>query len=133
MGGPGSGRHAIPTPLKVLRGTFRPDRDGPRLTASVTPRPRIPAAPRHLSARSRKLWRAVCREYEIDDAGRAVLMVALQAYDRLEQARLIVAREGLLLTGPRGAVRANPALRIERDARAGFLAAVGRLGLEVNA
>lgn len=71
----------------------------------------------------------MCVEYEIDSPGQMVLEVTCAAFDRLEQARLIVAREGLSVTSPRGAIRANPALRIEREARAGFLAAVGRLGL----
>lgn len=133
MGGQGSGRHRLPPSLKVIRGTYRPDRDrSHRLASPAMPRLSIPLAPRHLSLRSRKIWRATCAEFELDAASLAVLRVALEALDRLEQARLILAAQDLVVTTPRGAVRPNPALRIEREARAGFLAAMGRLGLEAS-
>jgi phage terminase small subunit len=133
MGGLGSGRRAIPTLLKVVRGTYRPDWDGPRHMTPVTPRPSVPRAPRHFTARTSKIWRATCKEWELDAAGLAVLRVALEALDRLEQARVIVAREGLVIKTSRGTSRPHPALRVEREARAGFLMAMQRLGLEANA
>jgi hypothetical protein len=75
------------------------------------------------------LWDEIERGGQLDAAGLTVLRVALEALDRLDEARKLVTEEGLTLVSPRGAVRPHPALRVEREARAGFLAALGRLGL----
>ena len=87
--------------------------------------------PSHLGPNGRSFWTAVQSEYEIEDAqGLALLRVAAEALDRLEQARQILAKDGLTQLDRFGVPKQHPMLTTEKDARAGFLAATRALGLE---
>jgi phage terminase small subunit len=68
----------------------------------------------------------------IDEQAAVVLGVALQAYDRMQQARIMIKKEGLIVTSARSGVRhAHPAIGIEATARQQFLAAWRNLGFDV--
>ena len=43
--------------------------------------------PKHLSAESKKLWRSVLADYELEPRHEAILCTALEALDRLRQAQ----------------------------------------------
>lgn len=108
--------------------------DAAKLHGALAPRParpgKVPPAPAHLSRESRRLWRRVVTEWVLDEAAQAVLLVGLEALDRLREAQAIVKRDGVVTVSPRGAVRASPALKVEAQSRAAFLAALKQLGLE---
>jgi len=85
-----------------------------------------PEAPAGLSWRSCRLWAHYAGEQE---AGRlALLEEALRALDRAEQAREIVERDGLVLSGGK-MPHAHPAVRVEHQARAEFVRIWSHLGL----
>ena len=114
----------------VLQGTFRPDRHAQSPNPPVK-RPGSPQTPKGLSAAARGWWRRLLREYAIDDeAGLLLLESALRQFDRAEEARAILAKDGLVLVDRFGQQKAHPAASLERDARAGLLAALRALSLD---
>lgn len=73
--------------------------------------------PEHLGPHGRDLWAAVTAEFIVDDAaGRALLALACEALDRCRQAQKTLRESGLTVTDQRGALKAHPAVAIERDA-----------------
>jgi P27 family predicted phage terminase small subunit len=87
--------------------------------------------PSHLTAEAKRLWAQLIAEYSIDDAaGRVLLQTALESYDRLAEARELLAREGIVVADRFGQAKAHPATAVERDARAQLLAALRALRLE---
>jgi len=88
-------------------------------------------APKHLSAESKKVWKAIVEEYQISDvAGLRILRVALEAFDRSQKCRLSIAKIGLLIKDKFGQLKPHPLLPIERDSRAAFLAGLKALNLD---
>ncbi len=83
--------------------------------------------PKHLSEGARGWWRKVARGWQLDDSGYLILEIALSAYDRLNQARELIAAEGLIQNG-----KPHPALGAEKEARIGLLRAWRQLGLDVE-
>jgi phage terminase small subunit len=68
----------------------------------------------------------VNEQYVLTPDGAAVLRVAAENWDRAQQAREQVTREGLTVEGHR-----NPACDIERQAYSLFLRAMRQLGLDI--
>jgi P27 family predicted phage terminase small subunit len=89
-------------------------------------------APKHLSPSSRKLWAEILDRYELEAHHLAVLTKTLEARDRSEAARAVIERDGVLTTSRLGEVKAHPAIAIERDSRAAFLAGIKQLGLDLD-
>jgi hypothetical protein len=65
--------------------------------------------------------------WNLDDAGKFILAVALEAFDRMRGAQRTIRREGLVVKG-----KAHPATVIERDARLAMLRALRQLNLDVE-
>ena len=89
-------------------------------------------APRNLSREARQLHAELAQEYAIHDAaGRRLLLTACECLDRMRRAQKLIKRHGELLTA-RDGLKANPAVAIERDARAQMLACLKQLNLDVE-
>lgn len=88
-----------------------------------------PAAPEHLSAESRKLWRELTHEYELEPHEHKTLRLALEALDRATQARKALRRKGLTYDDRFGQPHARPEVAIERDSRAAFVRMMKELAL----
>jgi hypothetical protein len=72
--------------------------------------------------------------YAITDVGGIELLcLAAQAIDRAERCRTIVDRDGELITGASGAMRAHPLIREELHARAFAARCIDRLGINKEA
>lgn len=86
--------------------------------------------PAHLSEMSKEIWREIAPTRARSRGRRVLLTAALEALDRANEARDIVAAEGMVAKeeGSKMA-HVHPALRIEKDARAQFLAAWRDLNL----
>jgi hypothetical protein len=72
------------------------------------------------------------KEYGITDSGgKAILEAGLMAYDRAEQSRKQIDKDGLMILCAKGGFQKHPLLQTERDNRALWLAALRQLNLDV--
>lgn len=85
-------------------------------------------APRHLSAEMKAFWAEIMAEYELEVDARLILRAACENWDRAQQAREQIAKDGLLLDG-----RRHPAVDVEKQAYSLYLRAMRQLGLDVVA
>jgi phage terminase small subunit len=83
-------------------------------------------APAHLSTEMRRFWRSVNSEYELEDDALLILKTGCEAYDRAQQARVLIASDGLILNG-----RRHPAIDVEAQAQSLFLRSMRQLALDV--
>jgi phage terminase small subunit len=88
-----------------------------------------PRPPRHLSLAARKWWSCVLASYQIEDHLIPTLTAAAEAWDRKEQAREVLAKEGLTVEC-RDGTKTHPCVAVERDSRLAFLRAVRELRLD---
>jgi P27 family predicted phage terminase small subunit len=88
----------------------------------------LPEPPAHLSQSASEFWRTTVAGFELQAHHLRLLQLACEAWDRCEQAREVLSREGLTARGERGAVKAHPAVGVERDSRL----AVARLLRELD-
>lgn len=91
-----------------------------------------PKPPAHLSKSTKVWWRSVVGEYELEPHHLRLLQAACEAWDRLQEARELLFRDGLVVEGREGGMRPHPAVAIERDCRTGFARLVRELDLDVE-
>lgn len=89
-----------------------------------------PKPPKHLAAPTRKWFASVVAEYTLDAHHLHLLTLAGEALDRGEQARRILALEGLTYIDRLGNPKARPEVGIERDSRIAFARLLRELGLD---
>lgn len=85
--------------------------------------------PEHLSERAAAFWRGVHADYELTPTQTELLLRALEAGDRADQARAVVAREGIVVPG-RDGPKAHPAVNVEVVNRRAQTALLTQLGLD---
>ncbi len=90
-------------------------------------------APRHLSTRIARWWQSVVSSYELEDHHPHLLTTACEFWDRKQEARKIVEKEGILLQDRFGQAREHPAVKIERDSGLMFAKLLRELALDVDA
>ena len=89
--------------------------------------------PKHLKRDGRKLWRELVEEYSITDAaGLALVTTAAECLDRMRAAQVAIEQHGEVVTDRYGQVKVNPAATLEKDSRAGMLAALKALNLDLE-
>jgi P27 family predicted phage terminase small subunit len=96
------------------------------------PEPLPAPAPEHLSPAMRKWWTTVTHTFVLEHHHLLLLEAACDAWDRTVQARETLRREGLSVPTGTGGTKKNPAVDIERDARAQFITALRTLDLDVE-
>jgi|SRR5579862_7033253 len=74
--------------------------------------------PNHLTPAAKKIWKAIVDEYQIDSAAELVLVTLLEARDRREEARALIAKEGTYTKNRFDEARVHPAVAVERDSAA---------------
>jgi P27 family predicted phage terminase small subunit len=89
-------------------------------------------APRGLSPSAVRIWRRVTGTYHFENepASQLLLETALQAHDRMHQARDLIAVQGLTIMNRYSNYVPNPLLAIEDKSRRAMLQAMQQLGLE---
>lgn len=87
--------------------------------------------PGHLKAPAKRLWAQMMADYEIEEAaGMALLQTACEAFQRCDDARKIIRREGAVIVDRFDQPKPHPAVAIERDARGQLISALRALKLE---
>ena len=74
-------------------------------------------APSYLSEQSAGLWMQITKAFMLEPTELELLRLGLEALDRCEEARVILARDGIVTQNRFGQPIAHPAVAIERDAR----------------
>ena len=88
------------------------------------------APPKHLKAGARHLWRKLLSDFVIEDSGGLALVRAVcESFQRQQEARKIIDKDGAVFVDRFGAPKAHPACAIERDARAQMISALRALKL----
>jgi phage terminase small subunit len=87
--------------------------------------------PRHLSAASKRFFRAVVGSFDMEDHHFSLLTLALEAWDQGQQAREALRAAGSLTFVDRfGQPHARPEVNIERDARLSYARLLREIGLD---
>jgi P27 family predicted phage terminase small subunit len=86
--------------------------------------------PAHLSRQAKRWWRSVMDMYDLEPHHVAILTAAAEAWDRKEDARLIISQEGAVIRVGNGAPMAHPAVQVEDVAAMRFAHLVRELGLD---
>lgn len=105
------------------------------VATTIIPRsavPGQPVPPEHLSVSSKGWWRAIVAEYALEPWHLRTLQAAAEAWDRGQQARLLIESEGIVSRGARGQLQPHPAVSVERDSRTAFLRALRELNLDAD-
>ena len=86
--------------------------------------------PTDLSPASTAWVADIVDHFEIDPHHERLLTLAAQAWDRCQEARALLDKDGIIIGGREGGSRAHPAVAVERDSRAAFAALVKQLQLD---
>ena len=92
-----------------------------------------PDPPAHLKPETAEWWRSVLTDYELEDHHVRLLRLACESWDRCQQAREEIDRDGLTIKTGDGGLKAHPAVAIERDARLAFARLVRELDFDAGA
>jgi phage terminase small subunit len=90
-------------------------------------------APAHLAPGTRKWFATVVRDYELEEHHVRLLTAAGEAWDRMQEARAVIAKDGMTYQDRFNQPKARPEIAIERDSRLGFARLLRELALDVSA
>ena len=93
---------------------------------------KTPSPPTHLSRTTKKWWREITEEFDLEPHHLKVLQAAAESWDRAQEARILVDKEGLVVDDRFGQPKPHPGCAIERDSRGVFLRCLRELGLDVE-
>lgn len=91
-----------------------------------------PKPPKHLKPATKKWFRQVIEEYDLEAHHVKILTLAAESWDRCQEAREILDREGLTYLDRFGCPRARPEVAVERDSRIAFARLVRELCLDID-
>ena len=93
----------------------------------------LPKAPAGLSKAALTWWKRLVDSYAItDDAGLLMLQTALEAFDRMNQARALIEKHGVLILDKAGQLKPNPATTVERDCRSAMMLALKNMHFDLE-
>jgi len=95
--------------------------------------PQAPRAPSHLSSKSRALWKWVVENFQLEVHHLLLLQRLCEASDRCDDARELLAKEGIVTKDRFGRALPHPAIQIERDARIAVVRIARELDLDSTA
>jgi phage terminase small subunit len=95
---------------------------------SETSDPFLP--PAHLQEETKQWWKAACDAFQFEHHHLRLLQLACESWERSQQARAVIAENGIAYNDRFGAPRLRPEVAVERDARISFARLVRDLGLD---
>ena len=90
-------------------------------------------APRHLKPATKRWWVSVVTTWELQEHHVRLLTLAAEAWDRSQEARALVDKEGLTVPTGGGGAKLHPAVRVENDCRLSFARLIRELDLDLEA
>src|SRR5262245_56820133 len=93
--------------------------------------PVAPPAPKHLAAATRRWWKSVCENYDLEEHHLRLLQLAGEAWDRGQEARKLLQKDGLTVVTAAG-LKQHPACALERDSRLAFARLIRELELDTE-
>jgi len=93
---------------------------------------RGPNPPAHLSDPSKTWWRSVVTDFALEPHHLNLLRLACEAWDRCQQAREAIGKDGITIKDDRGNLRAHPAVAIEKDSRIAVARLIRELDLDTE-
>jgi P27 family predicted phage terminase small subunit len=102
--------------------------DPPREPKGSASKP--PPAPRHLTRRAKDFWRKVTRAHELGAHQVEILRRACEQIDRADQARAVIATEGVTIKDRFDQTKDHPCVAIERQAHVTLARLLRELNLE---
>lgn len=91
-----------------------------------------PEAPSHLSEATKRWWDQVVTDYELEPHHLRLLRLAAEAWDRGQEAREAINKNGLTFFDRFGTPKARPEVAIERDSRIAFARLLRELCLDLE-
>jgi P27 family predicted phage terminase small subunit len=91
-----------------------------------------PRAPRHLKAATRRWFEAVASDWTLEEHHLRLLQLAGEAWDRCQEAREVIARDGLTTATRDGGHKLHPAVRVEDSSRIAFARLLRELDLDID-
>ena len=88
--------------------------------------------PAYLQQKTCTWFSEVLKDYELEPHHVRLLTLAAEAWDRCQEARKILGREGLTFTDRFSAPRVRPEVAVERDSRLAFARLLRELALDVE-
>ena len=88
-------------------------------------------APKELSESSKKLWRSIVYEWDLEDFHEKTLLQALLCLDRADEAKAILDVEGLSVTDRFGQTKEHPLCSVERMGRLAYARLLREIGLDL--
>jgi phage terminase small subunit len=92
-----------------------------------------PAAPAFLQPATQDWWTSVVTRWDLEPHHIRLLTLAAIAWDRHEEARALLARDGLVTATKDGGSRCHPAVKIESECRIAFARLIRELDLDLEA
>jgi len=89
-----------------------------------------PRAPNHLSRGAKRWWRAIVESYDLEPHHVEILTAAAEAWDRKEEARRLIAEEGLVIRNRSSVPMPHPAVQIEDAAAIRMAHLIRQIGLD---
>ena len=86
--------------------------------------------PAHLAPATRKWFASVVAQFQLEDHHVRLLILAAEAWDRVQEARAAIAQHGMVFQDRFGAPRLRPEVAVERDSRIAFVRILRELGLD---
>ncbi|MCK1445867.1 hypothetical protein IVB34_22085 [Bradyrhizobium sp. 2] len=89
-----------------------------------------PRPPAHLEPATKKWWRAVVEDFDLEPHHLRLLQLAAEAWDSAQSARAVIQTEGMTYVDRFGCPKPRPEVAIERDSRIGFARLLRELALD---
>lgn len=87
---------------------------------------------RHLSKEMQKWYKDIVINFDLESYDIKRLLVACESWDRLQEVKEILKKDGVSIRDRFGQVKAHPLLSTERDLNSTFLKAIKDMGLDIE-
>lgn len=88
--------------------------------------------PKHLSAKAKAWYVGITNDFDLESQHLLLLQAAAESWDRAQQARALLLKDGICFTDRHGHIRPHPASQIERDSKTLFARLLRELALDVS-